>query len=82
MLVSHEIVTRGWDEVREGEQCKIPGVGPVPPATAKKIAGDAFLTGLFYDGTDLRHMRRWTRNTSVEVLLALESGHPPEFDGV
>lgn len=90
MLVSHEIVTRGWDEVREGdgaeatgaEMCKIPGVGPVSPATAKKIAGDAFLTGLFFDGKDLRHIRRWTRNTPVEVLLALELGGPPEFDGV
>ncbi|MGI8789761.1 MAG: HNH endonuclease, partial [Actinomycetota bacterium] len=34
------------------------------------------------DGKDLRHMRRWTRNTPVEVLLALELGDPPEFDGV
>ena len=82
VLVSHEIVTRGWDEVRDGEVCKIPGVGPVSPATAKKIASDAFLTGLFYDGTDLRHTRRWTRSTSVEVLLALELGDPPDFDGV
>ena len=90
VLVSHEIVTRGWDEVRDGdgaeatgaEMCKIPGVGPVSPATAKKIAGDAFLTGLFYDGTDLRHIRRWTRSTPIEVRLALELGDPPEFDGV
>ncbi|MDQ3216681.1 MAG: hypothetical protein M3Q18_02275 [Actinomycetota bacterium] len=89
VLVSHEIVTRGWDEVRDGdgaeatgaEMCKIPGVGPVSPATAKKIAGDAFLTGLFYDGTDLRHIRRWTRSTPIEVRLALELGDPPEFDG-
>ena len=82
VLVSHEIVTRGWDEVREGELCKIPGVGPLSPETARKIAGDAFLTGVFYDGKDLRQVRRWTRNTPVEVLLALELGHPPEFDGV
>lgn len=82
VLVSHQIVTRGWDEVREGELCKIPGIGPLSPETARKIAGDAFLTGVFYDGKDLRQVRRWTRNTPVEVLLALELGHPPKFDGV
>jgi hypothetical protein len=58
------------------------GRAPVSPAAARKIAADAFLTELFYDGTDLRHIRRWARNTSVEVLVALELGAPPEFDGV
>jgi 5-methylcytosine-specific restriction endonuclease McrA len=82
VLVSHEITKRGWKEVAEGEVCKIPGVGPISPQTAKEIAQDAFLSGLFYDGTDLRHFRRWTRNTPVEVLLALQLGQPPEFDGV
>jgi hypothetical protein len=82
VVVSHEVAARGWRDVREGEVCKIPGVGPVAPAVARKIASDAFLTGVFYDGTDLRHMRRWTRSTPVEVLLALELGEPPEFDGI
>ncbi|MDQ3661154.1 MAG: hypothetical protein M3454_08885 [Actinomycetota bacterium] len=90
VLVSHEIARRGWKDVREGdgaeatgaEVCKIPGVGPISPQRAREIASDAFLSGLFYDGTDLRHLRRWTRNTPVEVLLALELGEPPEFDGV
>lgn len=52
------------------------------PEVARQIAGDAFLTGLFYDGKDLRNIRRWTRNTPVEVLLALELGDPPTFDGI
>ena len=82
VLVSHEVARRGWSEVKDGEVCKIPGVGPVPPPVAKRIAEDAFLTGLFYDGTDLRHLRRWTRNTPVEVRLALELGPPPDFDGI
>jgi hypothetical protein len=81
-LVSHEIAKRGWTDVKEGETCKIPGVGPVSPSIAKEIAEDAFLTGVFYEGKDLRHMRRWTRNPSVEVLLALELGEPPGFDGI
>jgi hypothetical protein len=82
VLVSHEIAKRGWKDVAEGEVCKIPGVGPISPERAKEIASDAFLSGLFYDGTDLSHFRRWTRNTPVEVLLALQLGQPPEFDGV
>ncbi|MDQ3662622.1 MAG: HNH endonuclease [Actinomycetota bacterium] len=82
VLVSHEITQRGWNDVREGEVCKIPGVGPISPQRAREIASDAFLSGVFYDGTDLRHLRRWTRNTPVEVLLALQLGEPPEFDGV
>jgi len=55
MLVSHEIATRGWNEVREDEVCKFQGVGPISPAAAREIASDAFLSGLFYGGRDLRH---------------------------
>lgn len=82
VLVSHGVAKRGWRDVGEGEVCKIPGIGPVSPAVAREIAADAFLTGVFYDGKDLRHLRRWTRNTPVEVLLALELGDPPTFDGI
>jgi hypothetical protein len=82
VLVSHEVTQRGWKDVREGEICKIPGVGPLSPQRAKEIASDAFLTGVFYDGTDLRHLRRWTRSTPIEVFIALQLGEPPDFDGV
>jgi hypothetical protein len=82
VLVSHEVAKRGWKDVREGEHCKVPGVGPMAPAVAKEIAADAFLTGVLYDGKDLRHMRRWTRHPQVEVRVALELGKPPDFDGV
>jgi 5-methylcytosine-specific restriction endonuclease McrA len=81
VLVSHGVAKRGWRDVKRGEVCKIPGIGPVSPRVAREIASDAFLTGVFFDGKDLRYMRRWTRNTPVEVLLALELGAPPEFDG-
>jgi hypothetical protein len=82
ILVSHEVAKRGWKDVREGEVCKIPGLGPVAPQVAKEVAEDAFLTGVFFDGKDLREMNRWTRNTPVEVRVALELGEPPDFDGV
>ena len=45
VLVSYEVAKRGWTDVREGELCKIPGVGPVSPQVAKEIANDAFLNG-------------------------------------
>jgi 5-methylcytosine-specific restriction endonuclease McrA len=82
VLVSHEVATRGWKHVRQGEHCKIPGVGPVSPETARAIAKDAFLSGVFYDGTDLRHFKRWGRHIPIEVLIALELGEPPSFDGI
>jgi hypothetical protein len=82
VLVSHEVAKRGWTDVRKGEVCKIPGVGPVSPQVAKEIANDAFLNGVFYDGKDLRHFARWTRHIPIEVAVALELGEPPPFDGV
>ena len=82
VLVSHEVATRGWSDVRDGEVCKIPGVGPVAPEIAKEIARDAFLSGVLFDGTDLRNFARWSRTIPIEVAIALELGEPPEFDGV
>ena len=82
VLVSHEVATRGWTDVREGEVCKVPGIGPVAPQVARDIANDAFLSGVIYDGKDLRQLRRWTRSIPVEVAVALELGEPPSFDGV
>ena len=82
ILVSHEIAKRGWSDVRDDEVCKIPGVGPVSPQIAREIAQDAFLSGVFYDGKDLRQFNRWSRSIPVEVATALELGDPPAFDGV
>ncbi len=82
VLVSHSVAKRGWKDVRKGEVCKIPGVGPVSPQVAQEIAADAFLSGVFYDGKDLRQFKRWSRSIPVEVGIALELGKPPDFDGV
>ncbi|MGH2747422.1 MAG: HNH endonuclease [Actinomycetota bacterium] len=82
VLVSHEVAKRGWRDVRKGEVCKIPGVGPVSPQVAKEIAEDAFLNGVFYDGKDLRNFARWSKHIPIEVATALELGDPPGFDGV
>ena len=41
VVVSHEVTQRGWSDVREGEVCKIPGVGPVSPEVARTSASKA-----------------------------------------
>ena len=82
VVVSHGVAKRGWTDVRNGEMCKIPGLGPVAPQVAREIADDAFLNGLFYDGKDLRQLKRWSRDIPVEVRVALELGPPPGFDGI
>lgn len=82
VLVSHEVAQRGWKDVRAGEVCKIPGVGPVAPQVAKEISSDAFLNGVFFDGKDLREFKRWSRDIPVEVRIALELGPAPGFDGI
>jgi hypothetical protein len=82
VLVSHGVAKRGWKDVQEGELCKIPGLGPVPPRVAKEIAADAFLNGVFYDGRDLRQFKRWSRDVSIELRVALELGPGPGFDGI
>jgi 5-methylcytosine-specific restriction endonuclease McrA len=82
VLVSHEVAERGWSEVREGEICKIPGVGPIAPQSAKQIATDAFINAVICDGKDLREFKRFTKHIPVEIQIALELGDPPDFDGV
>lgn len=82
VLVSYEIPERGWTHVEDGEFCKIPGVGPIDPQVARRIAGDAFLSGMFFDGRDLRQMKRWGRSMPAAIKTSLNLGEPPEFRGV
>jgi hypothetical protein len=82
ILVSHEVAKRGWTDVRDGEVCKIPGLGPVSPQEAKEIAEDAFLAGVFFDGKDLRQFKTFGSHARAEVRRALELGEAPTFDGI
>ena len=82
ILVSHEVVKRGWTDLREGEVCKVPGGSPLAPQEAKEIAQDAFLSGVFFDGVDLRQFKTFGRKAPADVRRALELGEPPTFDGI
>jgi hypothetical protein len=76
VLISYEVVKRGWKDVRKEELCKIPGVGPVSPQVAKEIAKDAFLSGVFYDGKDLRNFARFTRSIPIRGAHCSRAGPP------
>ncbi|HVM34726.1 MAG TPA: DUF222 domain-containing protein [Actinomycetota bacterium] len=57
--VDHSAFRRG--ECAPGETCEIPGVGPVPVATAAALAGDSIIASLITNGTDVTavdHRRR------------------------
>jgi hypothetical protein len=82
VVVSHEVAQRGWTEVRDGEVCKIPGVGPIAPGIAREIGRDAVVSAVVCDGKDLRQFVRWGSHIPVEIALALELRDPPGFEGV
>ncbi|MGH9197535.1 MAG: HNH endonuclease, partial [Acidimicrobiia bacterium] len=82
VVVSHEVAKRGWKDVKRGEVCKIPGVGPTAPKVARDIAQRALISVVVSDGKDLRHFKRFSRAIPKEIRIALELGPPPDFDGI
>ncbi|MBI2169695.1 MAG: DUF222 domain-containing protein [Actinobacteria bacterium] len=61
--------------------CHIPGVGPIHPESARAKAAGAFFTAVVHDGVDIQSVKRAGRKPSVEMLVALGLGSPPDFDG-
>jgi 5-methylcytosine-specific restriction endonuclease McrA len=60
------------EKANAGLNLQNPRGRPVAPQVAKDIARDAFLSGVFFDGTDLHSFARWTRTIPIDVLIALE----------
>lgn len=52
VVVDHGALTRG--SLMDGETCEVPGIGPIPVATARALAEDAYLAALVTDGTDIK----------------------------
>lgn len=82
VVVSEGVPARGWLDVRPGEHCKIPGVGPIAPSEAKEIAREAIVNLIITDGIELKHFKRFSRSISAELQVLLELGDPPKFDGI
>jgi len=61
---------RGYAE--SGETCHIPGVGPVPVATATRQLSDAFVKLLVTDGVDVSTVCHVGRSVPAHVQTALE----------
>ena len=69
LTVDAAALVRG--EVRDGEQCVIDGVGPVPVAHARSLLGEAFLTMCVTDGQDVRTLTSTNRVVPARVRKAL-----------
>lgn len=67
--VDHEALVRGHLEA--GEVCEIPGVGPIPVATARRLAEDAILHVLVTDGVNVRAVVNAGRTIPAPVRAAL-----------
>ncbi len=62
--------------VDDGEMCEIPGVGPVPVATARALLPEAFLKILVTDGVDVLSVCHVGRGVSAHVRSAIEERDP------
>ena len=56
--------------------CEIPGVGPVPLATARKLLGDAFLKLVITNGVDVQSVCHAGRHVSAFTETALQERDP------
>ncbi|MGH9003480.1 MAG: HNH endonuclease signature motif containing protein, partial [Acidimicrobiia bacterium] len=65
-----------------GEPVHLVGGGPIPVASVRELAEDAFLKAVLHDGVDLHTVAHYGRHVRAEVRTALELGRPPDFDGV
>jgi hypothetical protein len=72
--VDHAAFVRGHAE--RGEVCEIPGVGPIPVATARTLAADAVVTAVVTDGVDVTTIARVDRTIPVALRQALEARDP------
>lgn len=70
VLVDHAALTRG--HVGSGERCEIPGVGPIPVATARALLSDSILKVLVTDGVDIKAVAHAGRTIPSHLRTALE----------
>lgn len=71
VMVDHSALIRG--AVQAGETCEIPGVGPIPVATARSMLNDAFLAVLVTDGADIKAVAHMGRMISARLRTALDA---------
>jgi hypothetical protein len=62
--------------LEDGETCEIPGVGPVPLATAVSELGDAIVKVIITDGVDVASICHLGRTVPAHIRSALEERDP------
>lgn len=69
ILIDHDALVAG--HVGDGEECEIPGVGPVDVSWVRSLLGSAFLTAVIRKGKDIRTIAHLGRHVPVEIQTAL-----------
>ncbi|MGI8941506.1 MAG: HNH endonuclease [Actinomycetota bacterium] len=82
LLVSHEVTQRGWNDVKEGEICKIPGVGPVSPEVAKKYRPRCLPERCLLRRGGSTPVRPVDQEHPDPGSGRVGAGEPPGFDGI
>ena len=72
--VDHTAFRRG--HVEAGETCEIPGIGPIPVATARALAADAVISAVVADGVDVKAVAHLGRTIPAHVRTALIARDP------
>ncbi|MGZ4121398.1 MAG: DUF222 domain-containing protein [Actinomycetota bacterium] len=71
VMVDHSALARG--RTTSEETCEIPGIGPIPVATARALANDAILKVIVTDGADIKAVGHAGRTIPARVRTALEA---------
>jgi hypothetical protein len=72
--VDHSALVRG--RAKRGEWCEIPRVGPIPVATARRLASDSILKVLVTKGSDVTAVGHAGRTIPAKLRTALEARDP------
>jgi hypothetical protein len=76
LLLTCDLAAFQRGSVQQGETCEVPGIGPVPVATARAVVGEAFLKMVVTDGVDVRTVTHLGRTVPAHVRTALEVRDP------
>lgn len=72
--IDHSALVRGY--TKAGEQCEIPGIGPIPVDLARDLAGDSILSVLVTDGVDVTAVAHAGRTIPASIRRALLERDP------
>jgi Domain of unknown function (DUF222) len=74
VVVDHSVLKQG--RRRPDQRCEIPTVGPIPPATARALAGDSILKAIVMKGPDVVEVRHLGRTIPSHIRTALQIRDP------